>query len=345
MPFIDYYAGKSVADLDFRHLEKDIDLIVMERALRLPTDMAYLIRTNVVLEGIARTLEPEFSFVEAARPSLSRWLFDDRIQKGIKIENFFRGPRRAATSSSRNINLDLGKLENQQVQPNKLASLEDELKTAKQKVQEYRNPSNFAGFAQFICMANPYCNKKPTRQQLFFDWKWSNGGNYIVAAAKAKSPYETLITCKNGWTIDGGNGKTMLKWRAAARTDAGCQRQRNEDNYYMSPDQRVFVVADGMGGAAGGAKASQLAVEAIEKHWKVGPPPLTDRIEVAKWLLDAVNSANESVWQEAEQDASVRGMGTTVVVAVQSEDNFVQIAHVGDSRAYLVERRQADASY
>ncbi len=127
----------------------------------------------------------------------------------------------------------------------------------------------------------------------------------------------------------------MLKWRAAARTDAGCQRQRNEDNYYMSPDQRVFVVADGMGGAAGGAKASQLAVEAIEKRWKLSPPPESDRQEIAKWLLGAVNAANESVWQVAEEDASVRGMGTTVVVAVQSTDNCIQIAHVGDSRAYL----------
>lgn len=60
----------------------------------------------------------------------------------------------------------------------------------------------------------------------------------------------------------------MLKWRAAARTDAGCQRQRNEDNYWMSPDQRVFAVADGMGGAVGGSRASKLAVEAIENSGK-----------------------------------------------------------------------------
>src|SRR6185369_7551668 len=108
----------------------------------------------------------------------------------------------------------------------------------------------------------------------------------------------------------------MLKWRAAARTDAGCQRQRNEDNYYVSPDQRVFAVADGMGGAVGGAKASKLAVDAIEKQWKANPPPTGDREGIQKWLLETVTLANQAVWQEAEGDSSVRGMGTTVVVAV-----------------------------
>lgn len=128
----------------------------------------------------------------------------------------------------------------------------------------------------------------------------------------------------------------MLKWRAAARTDAGCQRQRNEDNYYVSPDNRVFAVADGMGGAVGGAKASKLAVEAIEKRWKDVPPPTGDRESIQKWLLETVTMANQSVWHEAEEDSTVRGMGTTVVVAVQSEDNYLEIAHVGDSRAYLL---------
>jgi serine/threonine protein phosphatase PrpC len=128
----------------------------------------------------------------------------------------------------------------------------------------------------------------------------------------------------------------MLKWRAAARTDAGCQRQRNEDNYWVSPDQRVFAVADGMGGAVGGAKASRLAIEAIETQWKDSPPPSKDRDAIQKWLLETVTLANQRVWHEAEEDATVRGMGTTVVVAVQSENNFMGIAHVGDSRAYLL---------
>lgn len=128
----------------------------------------------------------------------------------------------------------------------------------------------------------------------------------------------------------------MLKWRAAARTDAGCQRQRNEDNFWMSPDQRVFAVADGMGGAVGGSRASKLAVEAIEKHWKESPPQTDSRDAIQEWLDKAVTMANQNVWNEAEEDATVRGMGTTVVVAVQSDNSALMIAHVGDSRAYLV---------
>ncbi|MGE0261189.1 MAG: Stp1/IreP family PP2C-type Ser/Thr phosphatase [Candidatus Obscuribacterales bacterium] len=128
----------------------------------------------------------------------------------------------------------------------------------------------------------------------------------------------------------------MLKWRAAARTDAGCQRQRNEDNFWMSPDQRVFAVADGMGGAVGGSRASKLAVDAIEKQWREAPPPKDDQDKIQKWLEEAVHKANHRVWNEAEEDATVRGMGTTVVVAVQCDGNVLQIAHVGDSRAYLL---------
>lgn len=129
---------------------------------------------------------------------------------------------------------------------------------------------------------------------------------------------------------------TKLRWRAAARTDAGCQRQRNEDNYYVSPDLRVFAVADGMGGAVGGAKASKLAVDAIEKQYNESPPPAHDRSAIQKWLLETVNIANQAVWQQAEEDATVRGMGTTIVVGVQTDDNHLEIAHVGDSRAYLL---------
>jgi len=79
-PFIDYYGGRSIKDLDFSHLEKDIDEIAVERALRLPPTLAYLIRTGATLEGIARTLKPDFSFVEAARPTLQKWVMSQPNQ-------------------------------------------------------------------------------------------------------------------------------------------------------------------------------------------------------------------------------------------------------------------------
>jgi protein phosphatase len=91
-----------------------------------------------------------------------------------------------------------------------------------------------------------------------------------------------------------------------------------------------------MGGALGGARASKLTVEAIEALWKNKPPHGSDKEAIRQWLVEAVSAANRSVYHVAEQDASVRGMGTTVVVAVQSDDSHMQIAHVGDSRAYLI---------
>lgn len=129
---------------------------------------------------------------------------------------------------------------------------------------------------------------------------------------------------------------STLNWRVAAATDRGCKRSENQDNYYVSPDYRVFVVADGMGGELGGATASKLAVEAVEDLWKVKPPHADDKEEIHNWLVEAVSNANHSVWSVSINDPTVQGMGTTIVVAVQSSDSMLHIAHVGDSRAYLI---------
>lgn len=67
-PFMDYYSGKSLFDLDFRQLEHDIDTVVTERSLRLPANLAYILRAGSSLEGIARTLKQDFSFIQAVRP-------------------------------------------------------------------------------------------------------------------------------------------------------------------------------------------------------------------------------------------------------------------------------------
>ncbi|HEY9791146.1 MAG TPA: AarF/UbiB family protein, partial [Candidatus Obscuribacterales bacterium] len=79
-PFIDYYAGRDIMELDFRHLETDIEKVVADRSFRLPADLAYLLRAGSSLEGIARTLKPDFSFVEAVRPVMTKWA----LQQGIE---------------------------------------------------------------------------------------------------------------------------------------------------------------------------------------------------------------------------------------------------------------------
>jgi predicted unusual protein kinase regulating ubiquinone biosynthesis (AarF/ABC1/UbiB family) len=75
-PFIDYYRGRDIMSLDFQHLENDIDKLILDQALRLPPSLAYLLRAGSSLEGLARTLKPNFSFVAAARPVLKRWMMD-----------------------------------------------------------------------------------------------------------------------------------------------------------------------------------------------------------------------------------------------------------------------------
>lgn len=128
----------------------------------------------------------------------------------------------------------------------------------------------------------------------------------------------------------------MLKWTAAALSDQGAKRADNQDNYYLSEDNHVFVVADGMGGALGGSIASRLTVNAIENYWKESTPDLEDSTSIEEWLVNAVNKANETVFGFSEENPSVKGMGTTVVVGVQDKIGCIHIGHLGDSRAYLV---------
>lgn len=86
-PFLAYYQGKSIKDLDFSHLETEIDEIADARAIALPPTLAYLLRAGSSLEGIARTLDPNFSFVEAAKPSLKRLLMSspEQAQEAMKL--------------------------------------------------------------------------------------------------------------------------------------------------------------------------------------------------------------------------------------------------------------------
>ena len=114
-----------------------------------------------------------------------------------------------------------------------------------------------------------------------------------------------------------------MRVEAGVATDIGKVRERNEDSFLAEPP--IFAVADGMGGHRGGAVASELALEKVEELSRAGKASLDDM----------VRSANRAVFERSMADRAVTGMGTTLTAATVDEDG-VHLAHVGDSRAYLL---------
>jgi len=118
---------------------------------------------------------------------------------------------------------------------------------------------------------------------------------------------------------------------AASATDTGQTRSNNQDacgEFSDADGARLFVVADGMGGHAGGAVASRLAVETIGKVFRTsseGPEGT---------LRAAFESANERIFERAQESEDLAGMGTTGVALLVGEGEHLWLAHVGDSRAY-----------
>ncbi|HZD67228.1 MAG TPA: Stp1/IreP family PP2C-type Ser/Thr phosphatase [Acidimicrobiales bacterium] len=124
----------------------------------------------------------------------------------------------------------------------------------------------------------------------------------------------------------------MTNLRSGSATDVGRVRQVNQDRALESGS--LFAVADGMGGHVAGEIAAHVAVEALENAFGGG----TDQPS-AERLLDAVEAANQAVWERARDDPALRGMGTTLtaVALVQEKGREeLALANVGDSRAYLL---------
>jgi protein phosphatase len=113
---------------------------------------------------------------------------------------------------------------------------------------------------------------------------------------------------------------------SSARTDTGRRRRRNEDALVCEPP--LFAVADGMGGAQAGEVASQLAAESVREQGQGG-------LAAPEQVIELIRAANRRVYSYSSENASARGMGTTMTVAMVAGDGVV-IGHVGDSRAYLL---------
>lgn len=120
--------------------------------------------------------------------------------------------------------------------------------------------------------------------------------------------------------------------RSAARSDVGRRRQTNEDRYALVPPLGLFLVADGMGGHKAGQVASQLAAEAAIRAVETLQG---GTVTLAEQLRHAVACANREIFQAAEADSDLAGMGTTFVAMLFGEERLA-LAHVGDSRAYLL---------
>lgn len=159
--------------------------------------------------------------------------------------------------------------------------------------------------------------------------------------SRAKAPTET----------EDGAPRPFI--RSAGLSDVGKRRKSNEDSFAISEDGTLFIVADGMGGHAAGEVASRLAVESIERHISGSDPrkeptipasfrsPGIDEASLpapARRVLNAIRLANQEIVRSVRKDSSMRGMGTTVVIAYV-HGTRAYIGSVGDSRAYVVRDR------
>lgn len=119
-------------------------------------------------------------------------------------------------------------------------------------------------------------------------------------------------------------------------TDRGQVRDHNEDSggvYYNASGQMLAIIADGMGGHQAGDVASQMAVSIVKKEWQASNE-ISSPEKMKEWLTNKLTEVNTAIYELAKEKKEYAGMGTTIVIACGAED-FMTIAHVGDSRCYM----------
>lgn len=122
-----------------------------------------------------------------------------------------------------------------------------------------------------------------------------------------------------------------MDFRIGAGTNVGNVRDHNEDSFCVNRKASLYIVADGMGGHAAGEIASNQLKDFIEEYLLREDRPDS----IVECLTQGVQAANRSIYQMGIDDPKKRGMGTTATILVSHGERYV-IAHVGDSRCYLV---------
>jgi protein phosphatase len=116
------------------------------------------------------------------------------------------------------------------------------------------------------------------------------------------------------------------------KSDVGVKRSANEDTFVVRPELGLFVVADGMGGAAAGEVASQIFAEtALEIFSNAGTPSKAGAVDLVETTFAR---ANERILRHATENPDSKGMGCTAELVTFLDESFI-LGHVGDSRTYL----------
>lgn len=127
----------------------------------------------------------------------------------------------------------------------------------------------------------------------------------------------------------------------AGKTDVGCVRANNEDNFGYDSRFGIYVVCDGMGGQAAGEVASKIGVDVVLDYFRNELPAPEHTFysahahSNAESLANAIQLANKTIFSAGQEQPGRQGMGSTIVAALV-RGNSLAIAHVGDSRIYLV---------
>lgn len=128
-----------------------------------------------------------------------------------------------------------------------------------------------------------------------------------------------------------------LEIHVAGQSDIGCVRKNNEDCFGYDEDCGIYIVCDGMGGAAAGEVASRIAVDSVLEFCRraattesSGPTAVTR----AATLSAAIEFANQQIYYSAQQYPERRGMGSTIAAVLVDGETY-SVAHAGDSRVYL----------
>jgi protein phosphatase len=135
-----------------------------------------------------------------------------------------------------------------------------------------------------------------------------------------------------------------MRIEVSGQTHVGMKRNHNEDNLLLLPEERLFVVADGMGGHSSGEIASKIAVEEVAEFFRMTSQDLEitwpykmdkQRNYDENRLATGIKLANMRIFEKASSEQKYKGMGTTIVTIYFAKDNEVVVGHVGDSRVYF----------